>query len=204
MNKSGDENRSVRNTKKRLKESLVFLMQKKSVNSISVKELTDLADVNRGTFYLHYSDIYDMVQKIEDEFFAEYESVLNTSTPSGEKEGYIYLKELFTFFKNNQDFCRLICSTNADLGFFNRLKNLLNRKYCIVWENAELQMSRKQTEYYNSFIFWGSIGILKQWIDNDFNESPEAVARLVAKIIYNSARGFNPMPSGAEKLNDFA
>ena len=61
MNKSGNENRSVRNTKRKLKEALMTLMQTKPVNAISVKELTELADVNRGTFYLHYSDIYDML-----------------------------------------------------------------------------------------------------------------------------------------------
>ena len=50
MNKSGNQNRSVRNTKKRLKEALLILLQKKPVNEISVTELSELADVNRGTF----------------------------------------------------------------------------------------------------------------------------------------------------------
>ena len=57
MNKAGEENRSVRNTKRRLRDGLLQLLDRKPINEISVKELTDLVDVNRGTFYFHYQDI---------------------------------------------------------------------------------------------------------------------------------------------------
>ena len=75
MNKSGNQNRSVRNTKKRLKEALLTLLQKKPVNEISVTELSELADVNRGTFYFHYTDVYDILYKTQDEFFREFEKI---------------------------------------------------------------------------------------------------------------------------------
>ena len=190
MNKSGNENRSVRNTKRKLKEALMTLMQTKPVNAISVKELTELADVNRGTFYLHYSDIYDMLHKIEDDFFVEFEGVLNNSTPSDENDAIMYMKEIYTFLKKNEDICRMFCSSNVEISFFNKLKLLIGNKCCSVWESAELQMNRKQTEYYNAFIFSGSAGILQHWLDNDLAESPEDVARLVAAIIANSAKSF--------------
>ena len=77
MNKSGNQNRSVRNTKKRLKEALLSLLQDKPINEISVTELSELADVNRGTFYFHYADVYDMLYKTEDEFFREFEKILD-------------------------------------------------------------------------------------------------------------------------------
>ena len=57
--------RRVRRTKRLLLESLTSLMKEKPIKDISVKELTDLADINRGTFYLHYRDIYDMLEQLE-------------------------------------------------------------------------------------------------------------------------------------------
>ena len=48
------EDRRVRRTKKLLIQALTELMQQKPVKEITVKELTDLADMNRGTFYLYY------------------------------------------------------------------------------------------------------------------------------------------------------
>ncbi len=57
----------IRKTKAQLREGLARLMLKKSIKEISVKELVDEVDINRSTFYLHYTNIYQMLQKIEEE-----------------------------------------------------------------------------------------------------------------------------------------
>ena len=64
--------RRVRRTKALLLQGLIQLMEEKDIKDISVKELSDLADINRGTFYLHYSDVYNMLGKIEEELFQEF------------------------------------------------------------------------------------------------------------------------------------
>ena len=64
--------RRVRRTKTLLLQGLIRLMGEKDIKDISVKELSDLADINRGTFYLHYNDVYDMLSKIEEELFQEF------------------------------------------------------------------------------------------------------------------------------------
>ena len=56
----GTQDRRIRKTRAVLKSSLLSLMKEKSVKHITVKELCDKADINRGTFYLHYTDIYQM------------------------------------------------------------------------------------------------------------------------------------------------
>lgn len=55
------DRRSVRRTKRLLKASLIDLLQTKGITKISVSELAQAADINRGTFYLHYRDIYDLL-----------------------------------------------------------------------------------------------------------------------------------------------
>ena len=59
--------RRVRKTRKLLKEALVALMTEKDFRKITVTELTKKADINRGTFYLHYFDIYDLLEEMENE-----------------------------------------------------------------------------------------------------------------------------------------
>ena len=59
--------RRVRKTKMQLRQGLARLMQKKSIKEITVKELVDEVDINRSTFYLHYTDIYQMLEKIEED-----------------------------------------------------------------------------------------------------------------------------------------
>ena len=55
--------RRVRKTRALLLQGLVKMMENHDIQDISVKELTELVDINRGTFYLHYDDIYDMLIK---------------------------------------------------------------------------------------------------------------------------------------------
>lgn len=54
------EDRRVRRTKKLLSQGLIELMQHKQVKDITVRELAERVDVNRGTFYLYYRDIFDL------------------------------------------------------------------------------------------------------------------------------------------------
>ena len=61
--------RRIRKTKQRLRQSLTELLAQKPLSKITVQELTERADVNRGTFYSHYKDISDMKEQIERELF---------------------------------------------------------------------------------------------------------------------------------------
>ena len=70
--------RRIRKTKAQLRQGLAELLQEKSLKEITVKELTDKVDINRSTFYLHYSDIYDMMEKIENELIEEIEELVRT------------------------------------------------------------------------------------------------------------------------------
>ena len=96
--------RRVRRTKALLLQGLMQLMESKDVKDISVKELADLADINRGTFYLHYSDVYDMLSQIEDELFVEFHEIIDrTLTP----DVAIYapratLLEIFSFLERHR------------------------------------------------------------------------------------------------------
>ena len=59
--------RRVRKTKAQLREGLAHLMLEKSIKEITVKELVDEVDINRSTFYLHYSDITTLLRDIDNE-----------------------------------------------------------------------------------------------------------------------------------------
>ena len=66
--------RRVRKTRRQLREGLARLLEEKSIRDIKVKELVEEVDINRSTFYLHYSDIYDMLKQLEEELSPEVES----------------------------------------------------------------------------------------------------------------------------------
>lgn len=85
MNAKGDANRSVRMTKQRLYQALITLLQQKSLREITVRELTELAGISRGTFYFHYADIYALIPA-EAAQLARLNDLMDTLIPSISQE----------------------------------------------------------------------------------------------------------------------
>ena len=188
MNKSGNENRSVRNTKKRLKEGLLKLLEEKPINQISVRELTDMVDVNRGTFYFHYSDIYDMLHKIEDELFEQFEKVVDQNIVPG--KNFPYLIDLFSFIKENEEMTQVLLGKNTDIQFVLRIKKLFLDRSNRYWEEKLGKEGDQDFSLYSSFIILGSVGVIKSWLDGGLQESPEEIARLVGTVICASLQPY--------------
>lgn len=57
--------RRVRKTQTAIKDALITLLEKKRFEEITIQEISDLADVNRSTFYTHFIDKYDLLDKMK-------------------------------------------------------------------------------------------------------------------------------------------
>ena len=67
----------VRVTRMLIRRSFLELLKQKPIQNISVREICEAAGINRGTFYSHYTDIYDLQHKIEDEMLRDFENALS-------------------------------------------------------------------------------------------------------------------------------
>ncbi|WP_245989429.1 TetR/AcrR family transcriptional regulator [Ureibacillus thermophilus] len=89
-----------RKTKQLIQNSFLKLLEKKSFETITVGKIAKEADINRGTFSLHYKDKYDLQEKMEEELFSKLGDYIDqlqaryTSTITFEKEQEM----LFRFF----------------------------------------------------------------------------------------------------------
>ena len=84
--------RRVRKTRKQLRDCLILLLKEKKIQDITVRELTEMADLNRGTFYLHYKDVFDLLEQTETELLTEFYGLVSRHSASDLKQG---LSELF-------------------------------------------------------------------------------------------------------------
>ena len=71
----GNDHRT-RVTKILIRKAFTDLLKKKPIQSISIKELCEAAQINRGTFYTHYADIYDLLEKMEEEMMEDFQKAL--------------------------------------------------------------------------------------------------------------------------------
>ena len=178
------EDRRVRRTKKLLTQALTELLQEKQINEITVKELTDLADMNRGTFYLHYKDIFDMLEKIEDSLFAALNAILAIhSDDDMMSQTKPMLLDLFSFVEENQEMCRVLLSPNGDMNFLHRLNEVIRDKSRSAWEGMHIQHRDEEFDYHYSFVIFGCAGLIRAWVNRNCEESPVQMAELADSMI---------------------
>ena len=176
-----NKDKRVIRTKALLIRSLSALMKQKNIKDITVKELCEYADINRGTFYLHYKDIYDMLDSIEQELsekflqiFQKYNSETNEDFP------YPLFLEIFKLVDDNAELFRVLIGPNGDISFIMKIFKLYNI-HCLQSEFNKLspQFSMNQV-YYSNFILYGCVGLIEQWLSRD---SPEKMAELITKLV---------------------
>lgn len=179
------QDRRIRKTRATLKSALISIMSSKSIKHITVKEICETADLNRGTFYLHYRDVYDMLEQIEDDFFNELTSIIDSHKNEISNTKEPLLEDLFCFTKNNKDFCRVMLSERGDIGFVRRLlEYLYKRMSSLYMENSP------KTEHSCYFIIYGCIGLIENWLETDTNETAEEMAILASRLITNGIAPF--------------
>lgn len=178
------EDRRVRRTKKLLAQGLTQLMQQKQVKDITVRELADLVDVNRGTFYLYYRDIFDMLEKIEAELFDRFNEII-----AARREGPILSQtqpmfaDLFHFVEENQEICRILLSENGDMKFLRRLSDLVEQRLRADWLSSHIRLSETEFEYRYAFGVMGCMGLVRAWLERGCTESADGMAVLADRLI---------------------
>ena len=174
--------RRVEMTKHLLKKSLIELLKTENIQKISIRTLCQNADVNRSTFYKHYNSQYDLLRDIEDDLFYEIEDILSTIPSSdNDVDKDLQLTKILTYMKDNLDICRILMVYNIDPEFESKLMTLPS----IVERSkhdSDPAVTFSSYSYAQLFVLDGSYCMIKRWIINDCQESPQEIATLIRKL----------------------
>lgn len=186
------EDRRVRKTKKLLREGLAKLMKEKPIKNITVRELSELVDINRGTFYLHYKDIYDMVDCIQNELFEEFNRIIAAHEIESTNEAlFPMLVDIFEHLSANADMVQALIGKNGSAIFVDRLKNVVKERCLANMYTALRSDKTMEFKYFYFFVVSGCIGIFQEWLNSDMKETPKEMAYVVENMIlkgYNSLK----------------
>lgn len=175
-------------TQKLLKEALIILLNKKAIDSISVKELCDKAAINRSTFYSHYNCIYDLLEEIENDMFEELVSTFNNFKLLDPSDKDIY-KVLFAFFAKNSAMFKILLGSNSDIKFLHKMLELGEKLYNDYFEKTGLNIDKEKLEIFYQFASSGFIGILSVWLQNNMDTSIDDLSANIRQII-NTGIGY--------------
>lgn len=177
--------RRVRYTKMVLRESLLDILEKKPIGQISISELCEKADVNRNTFYNHYSAPYEVLHEMEDELF------------DGLRKEIQDLKDLKGILlascraiEQNKKLSRLIYADVENSRILSKIidsfKNVLSQDYSEIAREPE----RSYARYVFVFGQHGAIYTMKNWVDNGFKQSADDVALFITSLLENLNNSF--------------
>ena len=180
--RSSKDDRRVKYTKMVLRESFIDLLREKDISQISIKEICEKADINRATFYAHYSDQYDLMQKIEAELFENIETYLGEYRKGASEATPVEMVELiFNYIRDNAKLCRLLLSERGNLNFQKRIMNMVYDKN-VMDLNRIVPLPREESEYIDAFIITGCIGVIQKWLDEDMQKSAKYMADLLIQM----------------------
>lgn len=175
--------RRVSRTRTRLRGALVKLLDKKELREISVSELTSLADINRGTFYLHYRDIFDLYDRMESEVLEELIALVSRHADADNRRELIpVVLDVLEYFRGNAELCMMLLRS-GDSGFLNRLLDSVKPTNETEWMGLLGGMDPALRDYFYAFITSGFIGLIKSWFLSGMKESPKEIAALAAGMI---------------------
>ena len=174
----------VRYTRKILKESLLTLMKEKPVNKISVKEVCALAELNRATFYAHYSDCYDLLSSIEQELVNAFEKSLRDSKILGVSA---LIEGIDTMVEQHEDACRELIFKGASPSVLRRMVDVAREPSIASWKQQLHHASETDLEMLYTHLSNGLMNVVVGGYDKYQRED---VVRFVNQMVRSSLSEF--------------
>ncbi|MGM0215247.1 TetR/AcrR family transcriptional regulator [Enterococcus sp. AZ109] len=172
-------NRRTIYTKKMIRQAFLALLSQKELEKITVKEITEAADINRGTFYKYYKDTFDLLQKIEEEVMNDLLADIQLNSQPMDT----WLTTLLEKIKNRPEI-RILVLGNTKSNFLSPLLEQIKPEAFQQFSQYFPTATQTEMELYLSYFVEGSVGLIIRWL-KDFEELN---AHEVSKLLLNVFR----------------
>lgn len=187
------EDRRVRKTKNAIKQAFIKLLAEKELERITIQDITTLADVNRGTFYLHYEDKYILLSDLEDDILASLADEIGTSKlvmQDSNLEDFAknfskkILKNIILHIQKDIDFYLVIFKLDRKSQLEDKISELMYANMVKIISNKQ-KISGIPIDYFHSYVSGATISFIKHWVQDNNRMEPNIVADHLFKIIFN-------------------
>lgn len=187
-----NKDRRINRSKKKIEDNIIKLLKTKSLNQITVKELCDMSDLNRGTFYNHYLDIYDLMAQIENNLIDEFELKLSKYSPELiNKDSLPLFKEVLTFINQHADITTIFLREKEYSLFIEKIINLFKTRAIHTWGIKYTNSNIKNYGYFLEYAINGCLGIINKWLKDGCKDNPNNLALLLEGMVINGTYFLN-------------
>lgn len=182
-----------------IRQTLIKKMQTQKLSDISVADLAEEVDISRSTFYLHYQDIFSVIEEIADIEIQRFNTILKNYEQINSKLDYQdFLVKIFEIFEENSNIYITLLGPNGDITFINKIRDFFRENIIHAYKEYTPDWLQPYNNYSQSFYFGGLIALIENWIRNGMKESVEDMARIVISLITFDIQQYLPSEN---KLN---
>lgn len=160
--KSNRPDRRTLKTQRQLKESLVKLLARKSIDKISVAELARDCDIGRGTFYIHYKDVYDLYDAVVADTIEQLTKIFEELYPRNDSNDFAPLAKRFvTFIVDHEQIFDALTNHGKDIQILKKISSLVTY-HVVDIEQVDTTSTRNMAVI--QFASYGMVGIITDWL----------------------------------------
>lgn len=177
-------------TKQLLYNALITLMNDKGFEAITIYDLTQKAGLNRGTFYLHYRDKFDLIDQIKHERLAELQNIYLSFSPKSlaehqsMDEPHPTIQKIFQYFSSYSDFFRVMLGPKGDPAFTAQIKDLMRCQLSerFSFDQTETEKMMAPLEILIAYVTSANLGVIQYWLESGQSYSANDMAILLTRI----------------------
>ncbi len=185
------ENRAIdprtRKTKRAIRNAFAQLLSEKDMDEITVRDIAELAEINRKTFYRYYSGIYQVIDEIEDDIVQSFESVLGDIDFRYElKNPYLIFERLTAVINTDIDFYGYLLSVQKNASLVTKVTDMVKEhtKKAVL---EQIEIDEDFADVILEYSITGMIAVYQQWFISGRRDS---IGRLSDIINVLSFQGF--------------
>ncbi|OQP17941.1 TetR/AcrR family transcriptional regulator [Geobacillus zalihae] len=166
--------RRIVKSQEAIKNAVIELMAEKPFDDITIQEIADRANVNRGTIYLHYTDKYDLLDKLIEEHMDNLRQLCREAADLRFEEGnYIW----YEYFERHQLFFSTMLSSKGAPFFRNRFLRLVIEEFKPDVDTSSGKNKGLNEDVVLQFFASAVVGIVEWW----FKQGRPLPARVIAE-----------------------
>ena len=171
-----------------LRESLLEILKEKPISEITLTELCRKADINRNTFYAHYSSTQELLSGIEEELFQEVKESVERSLRSGSLLPMI--TEICESIQRNVALCQVLFSKHGDSAFLRRIMYIGRDRSIAVWRRTIAKKDAARMDWLYTYFANGCVAVIQEWVQAGAKESPQEIALFIDAASSRGLRAF--------------
>lgn len=180
MSEKNNVNQRVMLTKRLIREALLTMLMTRNINKISIRELCQVAGINRTTFYNHYGSQYDVLNEIAETYIQSTSFTIINDIAAGKNIDEC-LTRVLQYMKDNLAIAKLV----LDLDNYDLITHItisLPKFDHMVIKHLPENLDLEEKKAIASYVQYGTVRLLKEWILSDCLKSPEEEVKLILNI----------------------